>query len=64
MADRGERDEQRGDEERVMLDGNPIFSWRALFVPFLIEVEASGLLLIRCVRIFGIRVALIASIRK
>jgi hypothetical protein len=47
-----------------MLEGNPIFSWRALFVPILIEIETHSVLVVRCVRIFGIRVALIASIRK
>jgi hypothetical protein len=47
-----------------MLDGNPIFSWHALFVPLTVEIEIHGVLTVRCVRIFGIRVAVIGSARS
>ncbi len=47
-----------------MTETNPIFSWHAIFIPFLIEAEAHGVTAVYCVRIFGIRIALIASVRK
>ena len=38
-----------------------LFSWRCLLVPLTVEFHRRGALTLRCVRVFGVRVALIGG---